>query len=69
MEKSNITVAVTAKMEIPEETARRCMALLNMYLDDHPELDIQCENLVTGDGYQRTLYFSKTKGKKHGKEI
>ena len=64
MAKSDITLEVTAKMEIPEETARRCMALLNMYLDDHPELDIQCENLVTSDGYQRTLYFKKKEAKK-----
>lgn len=64
MAKSDITLEVTAKMEIPEETARRCMAILNMYLDDHPELDIQCENLVTGDGYERTLYFKKTEVKK-----
>lgn len=64
MAKSDITLAVTAKMEIPEETARRCMAILSMYLEDHPELDIQCENLVTADGYQRMLYFKKTEVKK-----
>lgn len=59
MAKSDITVAVTAKMEIPEETARRCLTLLEFYLEDHSDIEICCDTLLTGDGESRALYFGK----------
>lgn len=60
----SLEVTVEAKVTVSEETARRCMRILEMYLSDHPEEEICCENLLHPDGYRRELYLRERKDKR-----
>ena len=50
---SNLSVTVNAKVSVPDETAERCMRLLEMWMDDNPDKTIICERL---DGEDRVLH-------------
>lgn len=44
MAKTNeLTVDVTAKLTVSDEAAKRCMALLEMWMDDNPDRNIVCD--------------------------
>lgn len=43
-----IEIQVCASISIPDETAERCMRLLEMWLDDHSDATIVCEPTETG---------------------
>lgn len=60
----SLEVTVEAKVTVSEEMARRCMRILEMYLNDHPEEEICCENLLYPDGYRRELYLRERKEKR-----
>ena len=47
-----LTVEVTAKLTVSDETAKRCMALLEMWMDDNPDKNIVCD-LVPCNGMMR----------------
>lgn len=47
-----LTVEVTAKLTVSDETAKRCMVLLEMWMDDNPDKNIVCD-LVTHNGTTR----------------
>lgn len=50
MAKTNeLTVDVTAKLTVSDEAAKRCMVLLEMWMDDNPDRNIVCY-LVTHNG-------------------
>ena len=38
-----LTVEVAAKLTVSDETAKRCMALLEMWMDDNPDKNIVCD--------------------------
>ena len=52
---SDMTVEVTAKLSVGDDTARRCMALLAMWLDDNPHKRIVVERVETGDGFRHRV--------------
>lgn len=55
MAKTNeLTVDVTTKLTVSDEAAKRCMALLEMWMDDNPDRSIVCDR-VTYDGGMRHL--------------
>ena len=37
-------LTINAKIEISEETVRRCCELLSIYLEDHPDKMFYCSN-------------------------
>ena len=45
-----LTVDVTARMTVSDETACRCLRLLEMWMDDHPEaaIIVDRENTTLG---------------------
>lgn len=55
MAKTNeLTVDVTTMLTVSDETAKRCMVLLEMQMDDNPDRSIVCDR-VTYDGGTRHL--------------
>ena len=46
---SDLSVTVNAKVSVPNETAERCMRLLEMWMDDNPDKTIICEQLAGED--------------------
>lgn len=40
-----LTVEVSAKLTVSDETAERCMRLLEMWMDDNPDRMIICDNI------------------------
>lgn len=59
MARTDIDIAIKAKLGITDETARRCLALLEMYLDDNPGISIICERIPYVDEYRHSLFFKK----------
>lgn len=56
MAKTNeLTVDVTAKLTVSDETAKRCMALLEMWMDDNPDRSIVCDRVTYDDGTRHLL--------------
>lgn len=55
MKAQKIEIAVEAT--ITDESAQRCLRLLEMYLDDHWELNILDSYRQTGAGVERHLEF------------
>lgn len=47
-----LTVDVVAKLTVSDETAKRCMALLEMWMDDNQDRSIVCD-LVEHNGVMR----------------
>lgn len=45
----NVNITVTALMSVPDETAQRCMTLLEMWLDDNPDKNIVCDAIPCDD--------------------
>lgn len=39
----DVTIDVTAKLNISDETAERCMRLLEMWMDDNPGKTLLCD--------------------------
>lgn len=52
---SNMTVEITPKLSISDETARRCMTLLAMWLDDNPQRRIVMERVDTETGFRHRI--------------
>ena len=50
-----LTVEVTAKLTVSDETAKRCMALLEMWMDDNPDKNIVCDIVPCKDMKRRRL--------------
>lgn len=55
MNKNEITVNVSAKIDVSDETAARCLKLLEMWSDDNPDKTIEGERVATIDGI-KTYY-------------
>lgn len=51
------TIEVAIEATITDESAQRCLRLLEMYLDDHWELDILGSYRQTDTGMERRLEF------------
>lgn len=50
MKADELTVDVKAKLTVSDETAKRCLKLLEMWLDDNPDADIICDTTMQKDG-------------------
>ena len=50
-----LTVEVVAKLTVSDETAKRCMALLEMWMDDNPDKTIVCDIVPCKDMMRRRL--------------
>lgn len=50
-----LTVEVAAKLTVSDETAKRCMALLEMWMDDNPDKKIVCDLVPCKDMKRRRL--------------
>lgn len=50
-----LTVEVAAKLTVSDETAKRCMALLEMWMDDNPDKNIVCDIVPCKDMKRRRL--------------
>lgn len=46
----DLSITVHASMSVPDETARRCMKLLEMWMDDNPDKHIVCDAVSLDDG-------------------
>ena len=51
MKADNLTVTVNTKVVIPNETAERCMRLLEMWMDDNPDKTIICDRQEGEKGF------------------
>ena len=56
MTDKDLTIEVTAKLTVSDETARRCLKLLEMWQNDNPDKYIQGEKRMTTDGIR--TYFT-----------
>lgn len=54
-------ITVQVGLEITQETAERCLRILEMWMTDNPCMSIQCDEIATADGIQRRLLFVKTR--------
>lgn len=54
-------ITVPVGLEIPQETAERCLRILEMWMNDNPCMSIQCDEIATGDGISRRLLFVQTR--------
>lgn len=50
-----LTVEVAAKLTVSDETAKRCMALLEMWTDDNQDKNIVCDIVPCKDMKRRRL--------------
>ena len=50
-----LTVEVTTKLTVSDETAKRCMALLEMWMDDNPDKNIVCDLVPCRDMMRHKL--------------
>lgn len=50
MKAEELTVEVKAKLTVSDETAKRCLKLLEMWWDDNPDADILCDTTMQKDG-------------------
>lgn len=50
MEADKLTVEVKANLTVSDETAKRCLKLLEMWWDDNPNADIICDTTMRKDG-------------------
>lgn len=55
MTAKDLTIEVKASLSVSDETARRCLKLLEMWQEDNPDKFIQGERIATTDGY-RTVF-------------
>lgn len=56
MTAKDLTIEVTAKLTVSDETARRCLKLLEMWQNDNPDKFIQGERIATTGGFR--TYFT-----------
>ena len=62
MKATELTVEVNAKLSISDDTADRCLRLLEMWQDDNPNKFIEVERICTELG-MKTIF--RIKEKKH----
>lgn len=62
MNETAITIGVN--VIIPDETAKRCMRILEMWMDDHPDCKIECEKKDFGDHFEHKLTIRGNYGEK-----
>ncbi len=61
MAKTNeLTIDVTTKLTISDEAAKRCMVLLEMWMDDNPDRNIVC------DGRRLRIEWLRQEGDENG---
>lgn len=48
-------VTISIGLEIPQETVDRCLRILEMYMDDNPDLTLVCERISGEDGIRYKL--------------
>lgn len=48
-------LTISIGLEIPQETVDRCLRILEMYMDDNPDLTIACERISKEDGIRYKL--------------
>ena len=59
MKAQELTIEINANLKISDETAERCMRLLEMWMDDNPGRTIICDNI---DGRHRLRFYSPGMG-------
>ena len=64
MRLNELSVTVKANMTIPDETAKRCMALLEMWMDDNPNKNIVCDLVPCADMVRHRLRIQTLEEKK-----
>lgn len=55
-------------MSVSEDTMKRCCLLLEMYLTDHPELELTVHERTTIDGERFVCVFTERKAESEDKE-
>lgn len=55
MEPTKLTVTVDVKLSVPDEAVRRCLRLLETWMDDNPDARIIVETLNTEDGIKHSM--------------
>ena len=59
MANGELMVEIAAKLTIPDETVKRCMALLEMWMDDNPGKIIVCDIVPCKDMMRRRLHIEQ----------
>ena len=54
-------ITVPIGLEIPLETAERCLRILEMWMNDNHCMSIQCDEIATGEGISRRLLFVRSR--------
>ena len=62
--KNAITIGVN--VAIPNETAERCMRILELWMDDNPDCILTCEQIDAGDRFKHKLTIKRQE--EYGKE-
>lgn len=61
MAKLNNDITFNVGISVSEDTVRRCCLLLEMYLTDHPELELVVSEGKTTDGERFVCVFTERK--------
>ena len=59
MKMEDVSFEVKASISVPDETANRCLRILEMWWDDHPECDITCESINVGGRLKHKLIIKR----------
>lgn len=54
-------ITVPVGVEIPQETADRCLRILEMWLNDNPLMNIEYHEIKGNDGIYRRLQFVRSR--------
>lgn len=46
---TELTVIINAKLDVDKKTAETCLALIEAFMNNHPDVEIMCTQLETGE--------------------
>lgn len=52
-------ITVDVKVTIPDDTMYRCLRIMEMWMDDHPNDHIMCDREPTTDGFKHHVYITR----------
>lgn len=53
------SITVDVKVGIPDETIRRCLRILEMWMDDNPNKKILVDRVYTTTGFHHQIYIKE----------
>ena len=55
MKAEKLEIPIYAELTVTDETADRCLRILEMWMDDHPHETIICDLVLTQEGHRHMI--------------